>query len=348
MNISRYDLINSLKFYNPTYFFTEVVILTCISPFYAGWIVYSLSEVSYLKMKIRALNHRSLSLETTQLLYKYRGDLYKWILMFLIALVEFLYFFTIMLTTYSTDPNLSIDKFEYISQLTNDTSTCSYIFALIFLFLINILTKHLINVCKSNYRIQLLPPIQHRLIILTLVLMLMAIVKLAIDTFDNLIIEMVGALLLNYEHVSLYKNSKQLYYVLKWRYEDMRYEYDYPQTLYKAHKRMAQKYKYLTAFILFDIFFLSIAGWCHIPIILFTTIFLFRYPPHLLMPAVLPLRIINGILIVSTSIGATQMFLLVGVSLYYLAAVCWNKTVTYGRNRIYYVKEPILQNSHFC
>ena len=343
MNITRYDLIKSLGQYKPVTFFVALITISFIFPFYAGWIIYFLSEAFYLRKRARALIYRRPSLETTQLLYKCRGNYYKCILMFLIALTEFLYFFAIMLGLYSTDPSKSLDKCEFIILLASDFSICTYVFALSFLFFMNTLTKHLINVCKSDYRIQLLPPIQHRLAILALILMVLAVIKLAIQDFDNVIVEIVSAIVINYEYVSLVRNFKQLYKLLKWRYEDMRLEPNYP--LYKAHKRMALKYKYLTVFVMFGIFFLNIVCWCHIPITFFQTILEFNYPPHLLMPAVKPLSILSYIVDVCVSIGATQILLLVGVSLYYLAAVCWNKMVPYGKNRIYYVREPILSNS---
>ena len=341
MNITRYDLVKSLHQNNSQIFFAALITDLFIFPFYAGWFVYFLSEVFYLRKKLRALIHRCPSSETAELLYKCRGDYYKYILMLFIALTELMYFLAIILSLYNTESNVPLDEFELIIRIKNDFSTSSYVLALGSLFLINILTQHLINVCKSDCRIQLLPPIQHRLVTLTLIAMILIAIKLAIQEFDNVIVEVVCVIFSSYEYWSLFNNSQQLYYLLKWRYQDMRYESNYP--LYKAHRRMAQKYKYLTAFVLFGILFMVIVSWLHIPITFFNTILEFNYPPQVLMSAVAPLLILKYTIAVCLLVGSTPVFLLVGVSLYYLAAVCCNKTVLYGRNRIYYIEEPQIQ-----
>ena len=233
----------------------------------------------------------------------------------------------------------SSSDFAELIQLANDLKLLTFVLSLVILFLLNTLTKHLINVCKSDYRIQLLPPIQHRLIILTLVLMLMAIVKLAIVTLDNLIIEIVCNILACYEFYDIVKNSKQLYYLLKWRYEDMRYEFNLP--LYRAHRRIAQKYKYLTIYLLFGISFLIAAGWANIPLSLFTTMLDPLVPPNYYV--FLAFRVYKCLNLGLGVICSSPQFLVVAVTLYYLAAVCLNKLGwRSGSNRIRYLQEPIL------
>ena len=349
MNVTRIDLIKSLYSGSTLSFELFFCAELSILPFYAGWIVYFLSEVVSLKRRILALVHRGPSSETTRLLYKYRGDYYKNILMCVIAVLESISLFPIVISILPdivlVDSKSSSDFAELI-QLANDLKLLTFVLSLVILFLLNTLTKHLINVCKSDYRIQLLPPIQHRLIILTLVLMLMAIVKLAIETLDNLIIEIVCNILACYEFYDIVKNSKQLYYLLKWRYEDMRYEFNLP--LYRAHKRIAQKYKYLTIYLLFGISFIMAAGWVAILNDLLFDVLLYTHFP-IYFDELLALEVLKWFDRVLGVICSSPQLLVVAVTLYYLAAVCLNKLGwTADGNRIRYLQEPILRQQEYC
>ena len=341
MNISKVDFVKSLE---SDYFGSFVAIICLIIltlPFYAVWTVYFLSEVFFLRKKIRALVYRGPSCETNRLHYQYKGEYYKCILIVLILFIEPIYTVPGALGLHPGITSTNFSQLKSIVQLTCNGTLVTYVLALILIFLLNTLTQHLINVCKSDCRIQLLPPIQHRLVILTLIAMILTAIKLAIQEFDNTIVEVVCAIFSSYEYWSLFKNSQQLYYLLKWRYQDMRYESNYP--LYKAHRRMAQKYKYLTIYLMFGAFFQFLASWVHIPLTFFYTVLEFNYPPSVLLPVAKPVIFLRWTVGVCLLIGSTPVFLLVGVSLYYLAAVCWNKTVLYGRNRIYYIKEPQIQ-----
>ena len=121
----------------------------------------------------------------------------------------------------------------------------------------------------------------------------------------------------------------------------MRLEPNYP--LYKAHKRMTLKYKYLTICLLIGFLFQGFVCCLQVPQTFFYTILQFRYPPHVLLPLIKPVIIIKWTTIACAAIGSSSTFIMVGVSLYYLAAVCWSKIVPYGINRICYVKEPQIQ-----
>ena len=347
MNISENDAVKLFEMGNKESLIAAVSLMFLVLPFYGVWIVYFLGEVFFSRKRIHAVVCRTQSSETDRLYYRYKGEYYKHILMILILFIEPIYPLPSMLSmlpnTNSTNSSLDSDNsnLEVGVQRNCDINSLSYVLSFIFIFLLNTLTKHLINVCKSDYRIQLLPPIQHRLIILTLVLMLMAIVKLATETLGIVILEVLCSLIAIYELNDTRKNSKQLYYLLKWRYEDMRYECNLP--LYRAHKRIAQKYKYLTICLLTGFLLQAIAFWLHIPVTFFYTMIEFHYPPHVLLPLVKPVNITKWIVIIIALVGSSPIFILVGVSLYYLAALCWNKTVPHGRNRIFYVIEPQVQ-----
>ena len=314
-----------------------------VLPFYAGWVLYFLSEIHFLRRKMRALVHRGSEVESTRLLYKCRGDLYKNILICIIAVMEPISFIPAIL---SLIPSIAILDFQSSSNIdtlfliSSDLRLLTFVLTFTIIFLFSTLTKHLINVCKSDYRIQLLPPIQHRLIILTLVLMLLAVIKLAIDGFDGIIIKIVCNIFSCYEFYHILHDSKQLYHLLKWRYEDMRYESNYP--LYMAHKRVALKYKYLTICLIFVIFFQTASGWVNVPFTIFLDLL---GTPFTLNPGVfLFFEVLKWFNIVLCAISSSSQFLLVAVTLYYIAAVCLNRIGwRSGENRVRYLHEPILQ-----
>ena len=329
MNTTRFDMIKSFDSGDTLSFVVLFSAEIFILPFYTGWIVYFLSEIFNLKRRIRALVYRGPSSEPTRL-YKCRGDYYKNILMFILAVIEPISLLPVII---SFIPNST-------QQISNDFRLLTFVLSFAIIFFFNTLTKHLINVCKSDYRIQLLPPIQHRLVILALIMMILAVIKLAIQDFDNVIVQILCNIFASYEFYYIIKNSKQLYNLLKWRYEDMRLEPNYP--LYKAHKRMALKYKYLTIYLMFGISFQIAAGWVDIPLTMFA--YILRTPIPLNLDVLLAFKVLKWFNILLGALSSNPQFLVVAVTLYYIAAVCMNRIGwRSGRNRIRYLVEPILQ-----
>ena len=343
MNITRFDRVKSFESGNTLSFVVLFTAEILILPFYTGWVLYFLSEAFVLRRRIRALLYRGPSSERTRLLYKCRGDYYKNIFLFLIALIEPISLIPALCGTIPIIELVDLKSSNSIVssfRLSSDFRSFSYVLSSIIIFLLNTLTQHLINVCKSDCRIQLLPPIQHRLVILTLIAMILTAIKLAIQEFDNVIVEVVCAIFSSYEYWSLFKNSKQLYYLLKWRYQDMRYESNYP--LYKAHRRMAQKYKYLTIYLMFGIFFQIAVGWVDIPYSLFLQ--KLGSSNHLNYDVILAFKVLKWFNTVLIAVSSTPQLLVVTVTLYYIAAVCLNKIgCGRGRKRVRYLQEPIIQ-----
>ncbi|KAI6646690.1 REM2- and Rab-like small GTPase 1 [Oopsacas minuta] len=317
---------------------------TLAFPFYVCWIVCFLYEIFYLRRKIHGLLYRGSSFETDNLLYKTRGDYYTYLLFVVIAIFEPLSLVPVILSGLPTQvyfsDNISPNYFDLYLDVALNCRVLTYIFQFFTVFVVNLLTSHLIRVCKSNTRIQLLPPIQNKLILLTLIILLLAIIKLAILEVGDLIIMVFSSLLYSFEIFCLIKNSKQLYYLLKWRYEDLRNELNYP--LYKAHRRIALRYKYVTICLTICFVILNISAWFYIPISIFLT--LLKYPINIPELLILPFEILKWFDLVLAIIGSGPQILIVAGSLYYIVTMCWNKLVSgFGRERVHYLCEPILQ-----
>ena len=319
-------------------FFVEIFII----PFYACWIYYFLSEIVFLRRKIRGLLHRTPTYETINLLYKYKGDYYTYILVVIIALLEPIslipIFFSLIPTSeyFSSEDQSNFNLFN----LSNDFIMMTYVLFYVLFCILNLLTTHLIRVCKSDTRVQLLPPIHNRLAVLTLSILLLLLIKLVIEGFDNIIIELLVNFFGSIELFRFYKNSKQLYYLLKWRYEDMRYEDNYP--LYRAHRRIALRYKYVTMYLFFGLFLQNISGWVDTPLNILLTLLL--YPIYIPTSVIFPFTVLKWLATGLTILGSTPQFLIIVVSIYYVTVMSYNKLVSgFARNRVRYFHEPILQ-----
>ena len=305
--------------------------------------MYFLSEIVFLRRKIRGLLHRGPTLETNNLLYKYRGDYYTYILAIMIALLEpismtpGIFSFIPMSKHFSPEDQ---SYFDFLLELSSDFRMMTYVLSYILFYVINLLSMHLIRVCKSDTRVQMLPPIHNRLTVLTLSILLLILIKLLTGGIANLTIELFVNLLSSTELFHFYKNSKQLYRMLKWRYEDMRYEGNDP--LYKAHRRIALRYKYVTIYLILGLLLQNISGWVDTPLnILFT---LLQYPIHIPTSVIFPFTILRWFVIVLTTLGSAPQFLIIVVSVYYFTVTCYSKLVSgFSRNRVRYFHEPILQ-----
>ena len=343
MNNSRFYILESLHKGSSTFclvlFSLEVFILL----FYACWILYFLNEIVFLRRKVRGLLHRGPTFETNHLLYKYRGDYYTYILVAIIALLEPISLIPAMLSPLPMSEYFSFVDHFIPFKLASDFRMMTYVLGYILLCIINLLTAHLIRVCKSDTRIQLLPPIHNRLAILTLFILLLMLIKLLIEGVGNIIIELLVSLFISHELFRFYKNSKQLYYLLKWRYEDMRYEANYP--LYRAHRRIALRYKYVTMYLIFGLFVQNISSWVGTTFNILSALLLYPIVPiHIPTSVIFPFTILKWLTIGLMILGSAPQFLLIVVSLYYVTVMCYSKLVSgFSRNRVRYFHEPILQ-----
>ena len=331
MNISRNDSDDLSDLY------TSVVLMSMqfvVYPFYIYWVLYFLNEVVFLRRKIRGLLHRTPTLETSNELFKYTGNYYTYILVVVIALLE---------TNSLIPASLSLLPFllehgKAASIHSSDIRTVSYILCMILTTLLNLVTTHLIRVCKSDTRVKLLPPIHNKLAILTLFTLVLVLIKLVL--IENLLVLILANIINTHEMIQLFKHSKQLYRLLKWRYEDMRYEEDHH--LYRAHRRIAIRYKYFSIPFLSAMTLLIMGSWLNISVTEYYIRIYYDYP-YVAQKLNLPMSIIEWGARGMCVIGSLSSFLIPLYTTYNLVAICLHKIGSpLGRNRIRF--EPLLQH----
>ena len=254
MNSSEHD---SSDLFNSFRSISVYLIFSCfilILPFYAGWALYFLNEIIAYRRLLRRNIIRPRSNESDNLIYQYRGEYYKYILMFIIILLEPCTFFPLILAMFiyvrQMDPYSRFScKTDVFADLIGDgIPTLTYLISYIILFLLSTLTIHMVHYIRFEFRNEQSTPIKRRLAFLALVIHILAIIMLAFRLESFLFVKMICQTLLTYEFISLLKHSKILYYLLKWRSQDISYLDNQP--LYNTHRRIAQRYKFITLYFL--------------------------------------------------------------------------------------------------
>ena len=152
MNNSRLYILESHKGSSRSFlvlFSLEVFII----PFYACWILYFLNEIVFLRRMVRGLLHRGPTFETNTLLYKYRGNYYTYIIVVITALLEPISLITAMFAPLPISEYFSTEdqpQFILFFKLSNDFRMITCVLGYILFCIINLLTTHLIRVCKSD------------------------------------------------------------------------------------------------------------------------------------------------------------------------------------------------------
>ena len=333
MNLSRNETV-STDLNNAYTALAYTIFIILVYPFYVYWALYFLNEVIFVRRKIRGLLHRTPTLETTNEIFKYTGNYYTYILVIVIALLEPI---SLIPANLSLLP-LTWETGKPASLHSSDIRAITFILYLVLTTLYNLLTTHLIRVCKSDTRVQLLPPIHNKLAILTLVILLLILLKLLL--VDILAVLILANIFSSYEIFYLLKHSKQLYRKLKWRYQDMRYEEDY--NLYRAHRRIALRYKYFNIPFLSAVILLVVCGWLNIPV---TGYYILIPNKYLNVAQKLDeaMQVIEWTTRGLYVIGSLPTLVVPLYTMYNLVAICLHKIGSpLGRNRIRF--EPLLQH----
>ena len=356
LNETYLKLYSLRAFGNPTSFlflllFTITFTIFIIS-FYIGWAVYVLNEIIVCKRMLRNLNHRSRSKETDELIYKYTGEFYKYILMLCILVLESLTFMpTIFATIFRSIglKELSVlsqsEKNLFIVELPSNLFTFTFVLTYITIFLINTLTIHMTHFYRLEFPNEQFTPIKRKLLLLALFIHVLLILRLGITTQDiaQAIVQLICLAFIIYEYLSLMKNSKVLYLLLKWRYQDVFYEGDPSQSNF--HKIVAQRYKHITLFLLISfagiILIASSDAFRYVMIVFYSS-----YPQQLNHSATLRMLVLKWLSFSLTVCAAVPFYLFIVIlTLYYLSASCCYKIgPMFGNRRVYStLREPLLQ-----
>ena len=332
MNLSRNYTLST--YFHAYIALASIIFIILLYPFYVYWALYFLNEVVFVRRKIRGLLHRTPTLETTNEIFKYTGNYYTYILVIVIALLEPISFIPI---------NLSLLPFTWetgkpASLHSSDIRAITFISCMAVATLYNLLTTHLLRVCKSDTRVQLLPPIHNKLAILTLVILLLILLKLLL--IDILAVLILANIFSSYEIFYLFKHSKQLYRMLKWRYQDMRYEED--NNLYRAHRRIALRYKYFSIPFLSAVILFIVVAWLDTLAIGYDTLIHYNYP-NVAQKLDVVINIIDWTTKGLSVIGSLPTLVVPLYTMYNSVAFCLHKIGSpLGRNRIRFV--PLLQH----
>ena len=333
MNVSR----DGTQYLSDLYTYLVLAsMILIIYPFYAFWVLHFLNEVVFLRRKIRGLLHRTPTLETDNELFKYTGDYYTYIFVVVIAVLEPN---SLIPANLSFLPSiLEHGEGESVDIHSSDIRTLSYILCMITTTLYYLLTTHLIRVCKSDPRVQLLPPIHNKLAILTLFTLVLVLIKLVL--IDNLVVQILASIFQSHEMFHLIQHSKELYHMLKWRYEDMRYEEDHH--LYRAHRRIAIRYKLFSILFLSALTLLVASAWLDIPLTGYYTRIHYNYP-YVAQKLDVPMTILKWLTRGFCVVGSLSSFVIPLYTTYNVVAICLHKIgYPLGRNRIRF--EPLLQH----
>ena len=333
MNLSRNETV-STDLNNAYIALAYTIFIILVYPFYVYWALYFLNEVIFVRRKIRGLLHRTPTLETINEIFKYTGNYYTYILVIVIALLEPISLIPAILSllpfTWETGESANLHS--------SDMKALAFISCMAVVTLYNLLTTHLIRVCKSDTRVQLLPPIHNKLAILTLVILLLILLKLLLIDIPAVLI--LANIFSSYESFYLFKHSKQLYRMLKWRYQDMRYEEDY--NLYRVHRRIALRYKYFNIPFLSALILLIVSGWLNTPVTGYDTLIPYNYP-NVAQKLDEAMHVIEWAIRGLSVIGFLSSLVVPLYPMYNLVAFCLHKIGSpLGRNRIRF--EPLLQH----
>ena len=347
MNSSEHD---SSDLFNSFRSISVYLIFSCfilILPFYAGWALYFLNEIIAYRRLLRRNTVRPRSNESDNLIYQYRGEYYKYILMFIILLLEPCTLFSLILALFIyvllhigplvTSHCKNTDVF--VDLIGDGLPTLTYILSYIILFLLCTLTIHMVHYSRFEFRNEQFTPIKRRLAFLALVVHILAIIMLAFRLESFLFVKMICQTLLTYEFISFLKHSKILYYLLKWRSQDISYLNNQP--LYNSHRRIAQRYKIITVYFLTCIGLILASGYLDITsqildyncdiykYINLTFVYILKYTVHGF-----------GFL----GFALCLLFIII-FTLYYFCVRCWNRIdPMFGRNKIHFsLQESLLQ-----
>ena len=346
MNSSEHDFSNifvSFLSISISVFFSCFIL---ILPFYAGWALYFLNEIIAYRRLLRRNIVRPRSNESDNLIYQYRGEYYKYILMFVILLLEPCTFFPSILVlliyvaieaNQNTVPPCKTDVF--VDLIKDGLPTVSYILSCILLFLLSTLTIHMVHYSRFEFRNEQFTPIKRRLAFLALFIHILVIIMLAFGLESFLFVNLICLAPLTYEYISLVKHSKILYYLLKWRSQDISYLDNQP--LYNTHRRIAQRYKYITIYNLTSIGLILVHGYSYmVHKILISNCDIYE---HINSTCLYLLKIVAhafGFL----GFALCLLFIII-FTLYYFCVRCWNRIgPMFGRNKIHFsLQESLLQ-----
>ena len=332
-----------LEIYAKKINFIVVLFFLIVSLFYVSWAVYLLREIFICKRKLRNLNHRCRSNETDELNYKYTGEYYKYILMYLIVVMEPLTILPVVVSTVLEDMNLSPYEVNQFFQVPSSLNTLAQVFLYVSLVLINTLTLHMTHFYRLEFRDGQFTPIRRKCLFLAFVLLVLLIIRLAIVDVGNLLVRSICMATASFEYILLLKNSRTLYRLLKWRYQDVLYEGNRP--LYASLRRMCLRYKYITTYILACLGVIVLLSWGNI----FDDFLCYKYfcipsPDHGIV--LLSLYRVFEVVDVLSFIAFFFFFSFIAFfTLYCLLIACWNRLgPMLGRRRVHFsIREPLLQ-----
>ena len=240
---------------------------------YYGWAIYFIRQLVYLRRKRINLKYKE-NEENFNLRYHYKTEYYKFALMLSITLIEaFIVGVTvlfweidqkIMQNNSSINETLSPSLIKSTVYITINSLTV--VGGLATVSLLNILTVYMSYVCRSYTEFS---PIKRKLrnliiLILMLILLTLLIVIGAVLTW------LIGIIIGTYEYIQLIKNSKQLYNLLKKRYKQLLIDSQYQE--YQKQKKIVNRYKWFTIFILVALAGFMISLWVNIPYTTITSI----------------------------------------------------------------------------
>ena len=345
MNSSEHDFSNILSSFFSIFVSLFFSCFILILPFYAGWALYFLNEIIAYRRLLRRNIVRPRSNESDNLIYQYRGEYYKYILMFIIILLEPCTFFPSILGMLIYDvieanqKTVSPCKTDVFVLIGDGLPTLSYILSYIILFLLSTLTIHMVHYIRFEFRNEQFTPIKRRLAFLALVVHILAIIMLAFGLESFLIVNLICLTPLTYEYISLVKHSKILYYLLKWRSQDISYLDNQP--LYNTHRRIAQRYKYITIYNLMSIGLMLVHGYSF----MVRKILIYNCDIYEHLNSIF-LYFLEFVAHVFGFLGVTLCLLFIIIfTLYYFCVRCWNRIgPMFGRNKIHFsLQESLLQ-----
>ena len=220
-------------------------------------------QLAYYRRKRINLNFKETE-EKVHLKYQYKTEFYKFALLLVIALIEPFIFI-------SSDFVMKIEVQQFNNQTYNGTNIWEHnliqstlinavisarsVAWLATVSLINILIIYMSFVCRSYTEFSL---IKKRLQNFTLFIIVLLILSI-LTTIGAVIAQLIVLFSIIYQYIQLFRNSKRLYNLLKWRNENLFIERFY--LLYRKYKKITQRYKWFTIFILIALFGFIIVLW---------------------------------------------------------------------------------------
>ena len=249
-----------------TKFYTYLIVMGPVTVWlvYAGWIVFIINRIWYLKNKKKVLRTKNFKSEKTSFLkYKYSTEYYKHLLLLSTIIMEnFTYIPAIL--------DIAIRYFFPTSIIAITAGYVlrglSYVTFLVTLCMMNTIVIFMTYIILMYTEFSEIKKRLRRIVIMAVILILVSIIGLGLLT------QIFCAIRSFIEYTYIIKNSKYLYSILKEQYRYQITEGNYQ--FYRAQKHVANIYKWFSIFVLAGILIAVIALCLEIPLSILESAFI--------------------------------------------------------------------------